>query len=46
MDSKMISVRGVSKRFYTQSILNHVSFEVGRGESFVILGQSGVGKSV
>ena len=42
----MISVRGVSKRFYTQPILNRVSFEVGKGESLVILGQSGVGKSV
>lgn len=42
----MISVKNVSKRFSAQPVLHQLDFEVPRGDSFVILGQSGVGKSV
>jgi phospholipid/cholesterol/gamma-HCH transport system ATP-binding protein len=36
----------VSKSFGEQAVLNDVSFEVRRGEMVVVLGKSGVGKSV
>jgi phospholipid/cholesterol/gamma-HCH transport system ATP-binding protein len=36
----------VSKAFGDQRVLDDVSFEVGRGEMVVVLGRSGVGKSV
>src|SRR5690242_164453 len=36
----------VSKSFGEQTVLNDVSFEVRRGETAVVLGRSGVGKSV
>jgi phospholipid/cholesterol/gamma-HCH transport system ATP-binding protein len=36
----------VSKSFGEQAVLNDVSFEVRRGEMVVVLGRSGVGKSV
>jgi len=36
----------VSKSFGEQNVLDHVSFEVGTGEMVVVLGRSGVGKSV
>ncbi|MEW6056870.1 MAG: ATP-binding cassette domain-containing protein [Bdellovibrionota bacterium] len=42
----MLQVSNVSKRFFTQPVLNRISFDVERGQSLVILGQSGVGKSV
>lgn len=42
----MIEIQNISKRFFSHAILNKVSFEVARGQSLVILGQSGVGKSV
>lgn len=42
----MISVRDVSKRFFTQAVLNRVNFDLAPGQSLVVLGQSGVGKSV
>lgn len=42
----MISVREVSKAFGGLPVLHRVSFHVARGHSLVILGQSGVGKSV
>ena len=38
--------RGVSKAFDDRPVLNHVSFTVKRGETCVIMGRSGVGKSV
>ena len=38
--------RGVSKAFDGRPVLNHVSFTVKRGETCVIMGRSGVGKSV
>lgn len=46
MTDLMITAHGVSKRFFTQPVLHDVSFEVQRGSSLVILGQSGIGKSV
>lgn len=36
----------VSKAFDGRVVLSHVSFQVGRGETCVIMGRSGVGKSV
>jgi phospholipid/cholesterol/gamma-HCH transport system ATP-binding protein len=38
--------RDVSKAFDERPVLNHVSFTVKRGETCVIMGRSGVGKSV
>jgi len=38
--------RDVSKAFDARPVLNHVSFAVKRGETCVIMGRSGVGKSV
>jgi len=38
--------RDVCKAFDDRPILNHVSFQVKRGETCVIMGRSGVGKSV
>lgn len=45
-NSTMIRAQNVTKRFFTQPVLSRISFEVPRGGSFVVLGQSGVGKSV
>jgi phospholipid/cholesterol/gamma-HCH transport system ATP-binding protein len=42
----MIEVRDVKKRFGTHSILDGVSFRIEKGESVVIIGRSGGGKSV
>lgn len=44
--SPAIEVANVSKRFFQQPVLNRVSFSVEHGQSYVVLGQSGVGKSV
>ena len=38
--------RDVNKAFDEHTVLNHVSFTVKRGETCVIMGRSGVGKSV
>jgi phospholipid/cholesterol/gamma-HCH transport system ATP-binding protein len=38
--------RDVSKGFDDRAVLHHVSFEVKKGETCVIMGRSGVGKSV
>jgi phospholipid/cholesterol/gamma-HCH transport system ATP-binding protein len=38
--------RNVSKAFDGRTVLDHVSFHVKRGETCVIMGRSGVGKSV
>jgi ribose transport system ATP-binding protein len=40
-----IAVRGVSKRFPGVRALDHVDFEVRRGEVHVLLGENGAGKS-
>jgi phospholipid/cholesterol/gamma-HCH transport system ATP-binding protein len=42
----VISLRGVTKRFGTQTVLNGVDFEVQEGETVALLGPSGTGKSV
>jgi phospholipid/cholesterol/gamma-HCH transport system ATP-binding protein len=42
----MIEVRDVHKKFGRQTVLNGVSLEIAQGESLVIIGRSGGGKSV
>jgi len=42
----MIEVRNLRKRFGTHSVLDGVSFRIEKGESVVIIGRSGGGKSV
>jgi phospholipid/cholesterol/gamma-HCH transport system ATP-binding protein len=42
----MIEVRDLKKSFGTHSILDGVSFRIEKGESVVIIGRSGGGKSV
>lgn len=42
----MIAVRGLKKRIGTQEILRGVDISVGTGETLVIIGRSGGGKSV
>jgi phospholipid/cholesterol/gamma-HCH transport system ATP-binding protein len=42
----MIEVRGLKKSFGEQSVLDDVSFQIDQGESVVIIGRSGGGKSV
>src|SRR5438270_5163293 len=39
------SVRGISKRFIKSRVLEDVSFDVSEGESLVLLGASGSGKT-
>jgi phospholipid/cholesterol/gamma-HCH transport system ATP-binding protein len=41
----MIEFRGVSKSFDDEVVLKDVSFKIGRGETQIILGESGSGKS-
>jgi phospholipid/cholesterol/gamma-HCH transport system ATP-binding protein len=42
----MIEVRNIHKSFGTQTVLKGISFKVSPGESLVIIGRSGCGKSV
>ncbi len=42
----MIEVRGLTKRFGTQTVLDSLDFSIETGESIAIIGRSGVGKSV
>lgn len=46
MNPHYIEFRGVTKAFDDRRVLDGVSFFVDRGETLVILGRSGVGKSV
>jgi phospholipid/cholesterol/gamma-HCH transport system ATP-binding protein len=45
-ESTMLDVRGLTKRIARQEILRGVDLHVGRGETLVIIGRSGGGKSV
>jgi len=42
----MIEVRGLTKRFGSQTVLEGIDLHIERGESVVIIGRSGCGKSV
>jgi phospholipid/cholesterol/gamma-HCH transport system ATP-binding protein len=42
----LFQVRGLTKRYGSHVVLDHVDFEVRRGECLVVLGRSGTGKSV
>jgi len=42
----LIELRGVHKRFGTQTILRDIRLKVNRGETLVLIGESGCGKSV
>ncbi len=44
-DSNIIEVRGLSVKYGERTVLDGISFDVRRGEIFVILGGSGCGKS-
>src|SRR5215212_3141510 len=44
--ASMIAVRGVTKSIGSQEILRGVDLDVARGETLVIIGRSGGGKSV
>ncbi len=46
MASPKIKIDRLSKAFGTKAVLTHIELEVARGESLVILGRSGSGKSV
>ena len=41
-----ISVRGITKRFGSHTVLENISFDVPRGKTSAVLGPSGTGKSV
>ena len=41
-----IALKGVVKRFGAKTVLNGIDLEVAQGESLVIIGGSGTGKSV
>jgi len=45
-DTTFFEFRDVSKAFDEHVVLNHVSFKVKKGQTCVIMGRSGVGKSV
>jgi phospholipid/cholesterol/gamma-HCH transport system ATP-binding protein len=45
-DANFFEFRDVSKAFDERIVLNHVSFTVKKGQTCVIMGRSGVGKSV
>jgi phospholipid/cholesterol/gamma-HCH transport system ATP-binding protein len=45
-DTNFFEFRDVSKAFDERIVLNHVSFTVKKGQTCVIMGRSGVGKSV
>ena len=43
---KMISLKGVHKVFGQKTVLNGLDLDIRKGESLVIIGGSGTGKSV
>jgi phospholipid/cholesterol/gamma-HCH transport system ATP-binding protein len=45
-DPALIKVRGLCKRFGAQQVLNGVNLDIDQGETLVVLGHSGSGKSV
>jgi phospholipid/cholesterol/gamma-HCH transport system ATP-binding protein len=45
-DDAIISIRGVTKRFGSHTVLQDVTFDVPRGKTTTIMGPSGTGKSV
>ncbi len=45
-ETLIYSVRSVSKSYGSQTVLNQLSFDLSAGQSLVILGRSGSGKSV
>jgi phospholipid/cholesterol/gamma-HCH transport system ATP-binding protein len=42
----MIALKNISKSFGKNRVLNNISIDIEKGESFVIIGQSGTGKTV
>jgi len=46
MDAALIEIRNVWKRFPQQEVLRGVDLAIKKGESIVVIGQSGCGKSV
>lgn len=46
MPESIFKIRGLSKRYGSKPVLQNLDFDVLRGESLVILGRSGSGKSV
>jgi ABC-type multidrug transport system fused ATPase/permease subunit len=46
MAEPMISLRGISKRFGQHQVLEGLDLEIERGETMVVIGGSGTGKSV
>jgi phospholipid/cholesterol/gamma-HCH transport system ATP-binding protein len=46
MNSTMINIKGVTKYFGEKKVLEGVNFSVNKGETFLIIGRSGAGKTV
>ena len=46
MSGVKVSIKNLKKNFYEKEILRGISFECNEGESVIILGESGMGKSV